>query len=148
AVDALGPHPCGLGPSARENRPLVRAYADDPARLAAELAAAPPAAIAALAAPLGGPAVGRVADADRPATPETAGPPARWLLARDLLVATGPESVAIPREIAVAVRGGRLVRHPAVPLRSPVPSATRDPRLVDRTAGGHAGTVVDAVTRL
>ena len=107
--EAFGAAPCGLGPSMRDARPLVRAYATDPARLDDVLADAPQDARLALDRLVWGPPVGRAPEADRPVSIESARTPLEWLLARDLLVATGPETVALPREIALHLRGGRLL---------------------------------------
>jgi hypothetical protein len=61
--------------------------------------------------------LGQVKDAKRPTTPATADSPVRWLLAHGLLVPIDDETVELPREVGLLVRGeqalGRL--HPEPP---------------------------------
>src|SRR5215475_3713735 len=52
-----------------------------------------------------GPPLGTVRDALRPIGARQADTPVRWLLAHGLLVAVGPETVELPREVALALRG-------------------------------------------
>ncbi|TAK69945.1 MAG: DNA-binding protein [Actinomycetota bacterium] len=145
--DALGPYPCGLGPALADSHVRIRRYAADPQLLAAELAAAPPAAVEVLDHLRWGPPVGRLADADRTVTEGSARTPVEWLLARELLVAQGPDSVALPREVALHLRDGALLADVAWPPPSTA-GPTRDPQLVDRTAGAHALTAVRLLGRL
>ena len=53
----------------------------------------------------GGPPLGQVRDALRPAGPADADSPVRWLLARALLVAVDASTVELPREVGLALRG-------------------------------------------
>jgi hypothetical protein len=91
--------------------------------------------------------VGAVPDALRPIRPQDAETPVRSLLAYGLLVATDSETVVLPREVGLAVRGGKLfppgalVRPPLVP----VAERTGGARLVERTAAGQAFSAVRAV---
>lgn len=121
--EVFGPTPCGLAQPFAVTRPLVRAYATEPTRLDAVLDDAPVEARAALDRLMWGPPVGRMPDATRPISVESARTPLEWLMARDLLVATGPDTVAIPREVALHLRRGRLIRGlelpPAPPVRTP-----------------------------
>jgi hypothetical protein len=61
--------------------------------------------------------LGQVKDAKRPTTPATADSPVRWLLAHGLLVPLDDETVELPREVGLLIRGeqtlGRL--HPEPP---------------------------------
>lgn len=70
-----------------------------------------------------------------------------WLVARGLLVVTRPDTVVVPREVGVHLRGGRL--HAALEADPPpLETVARDPGLVDRTAAGAAFTAVQAVEKL
>ncbi len=145
--DALGPNPAGLGPAMAESRRGVRPYADDPALVAQVLTDAPDAAREALERLVWGPPTGRVEGADRPVEPETARTPVEWLLARHLLEPVGSETVVIPREVALALRGGVLVRDLA-PQPPELEHTDRGPDLVDRTAGQQAFQAVRLVEDL
>ncbi|MEX2289810.1 MAG: DNA-binding protein, partial [Mycobacteriales bacterium] len=56
-----------------------------------------------------GPPLGQVKDARRRSLPGAAGSPVRWLLARGLLVAVDNDTVELPREVGLLVRGGRAL---------------------------------------
>jgi hypothetical protein len=73
--------------------------------------------------------------------------PIEELLARGLLAATGEESVALPREVGLHLRGGRVHRdlHAVPPALDGV---SRDRKLADETAGGQAFAFVRAVEEL
>ncbi|MFS1301754.1 helicase C-terminal domain-containing protein [Streptosporangium longisporum] len=94
-----------------------------------------------------GPASGRVPNARREVRAATAQSPIDQLLSRALLAATGEESVVLPREVGLFLRGGRVHRD-----LSPFPPVTegteRDQGLADRTAAGQAFTFVRAVEEL
>ncbi|MFI6802028.1 helicase-associated domain-containing protein [Streptosporangium canum] len=94
-----------------------------------------------------GPASGRVPNARREVRTATAQSPIEQLLSRALLGATGEETVVLPREVALALRGGRIHRD-----LSPVPpaldGAVRDQGLADRTAAGQAFAFTRAVEEL
>jgi hypothetical protein len=84
-----------------------------------------------------GPPIGRTKDAGRNLPLERAETPVQRLLARGLLVRRDPETVELPREVAVAMRGGRLM--PAVEVdEPPMDLATREESAVDATAAGEA----------
>ncbi|GAA1980761.1 helicase-associated domain-containing protein [Kitasatospora viridis] len=120
----------------------------DRKRCAALLAEAPPAALGVLEKLVWGPPTGTVPDAGRPVTAEQARSPIEWLLARGLLLPSGPGSVVLPRELALHLRGGRShrsVRPGPPPL---VPTAERDPQAVDGAAAGQAHTAVRTVEEL
>ncbi|MGN6246656.1 MAG: helicase-associated domain-containing protein [Motilibacteraceae bacterium] len=167
----LLPTPAGLGPALRE---VLGTYAPSRiATLLADAGLPPsgdPAAGAdALAAHLSDPAVldRLVAEADPRArdvldrltwgppfgsvTPRTelldvahAEAPVDWLVARGLLVITSLTQVALPREIAVHLRGGRLHRQlePEPPALEGTERAEAD---VDHAAGGAAFEIVRLV---
>ncbi|GII88388.1 hypothetical protein Ssi03_63780 [Sphaerisporangium siamense] len=94
-----------------------------------------------------GPPAGRVPNARREVSVATAQSPIEELLARGLLAATGEESVVLPREVGLALRGGRIHRdlRPGPP---PLEGAVRDQALADRTAAGQAFTFVRTVEEL
>jgi len=73
--------------------------------------------------------------------------PVEQLLDRGLLVARDSRHVAVPREVAICLRGGRTTRDPvdAVPELA---SARRDAALVDRAAAGAAFELVRHVELL
>ena len=82
--------------------------------------------------------VGTVRDAARPVSARAAETPVRWLLAHGLLVAIDQDTVELPREVGLAIRGD----HPLGPLQVlPPPLAVAD---VGASAadGGGAGQVL------
>lgn len=157
-------HPAGLGPSAREAfgsyssdrlASLLRDLElDDLDELVTRLTEpedliedAGPEARTALNRLAWGPPVGRVEDARRHLTLARADSPIERLLARGLLAATDDRTVALPREVALYLRGGRLFRDLELkppPLEGPVRTAD----LIDRTAGGQAFTTVRTIEEL
>ncbi|MEU8267568.1 helicase C-terminal domain-containing protein [Sphaerisporangium sp. NPDC049002] len=94
-----------------------------------------------------GPPTGRLPNARREVSVATAQSPIEQLLARGLLAATGDESVVLPREVALALRGGRVHRD-LRPEAPPLDGAARDQALADRTAAGQAFTFVRTVEEL
>ncbi|MCG6495064.1 helicase C-terminal domain-containing protein [Kitasatospora sp. A2-31] len=124
----------------------LTALLSDRARCEALLASAPEPALRLLDRLVWGPPTGTVPDATRPVTAEDAQSPVEWLLARGLLLPSGPGSVVLPRELALHLRGGRSHRtvEPVQPEPAPA-GAPRDPQTVDRTAAGQAHTAVRTV---
>ncbi|WP_329566599.1 helicase C-terminal domain-containing protein [Kitasatospora sp. NBC_01266] len=120
----------------------------DRKRCAALLAEAPEAALGVLDRLVWGPPTGTVPDAARPVTAEQARGPLEWLLARGLLLPSGPGSVVLPRELALHLRGGRSHRivEPAPPALAP--GLERDPQAVDNAAAGQAYTAVRTIEEL
>lgn len=94
-----------------------------------------------------GPPTGSVRGADRPVRADEATSPVEWLLARALLVPAGPQTVVLPREVALTLRGGRVHRQlePEPPELAVTP---RDPELVDAAAAGAAFTAVRRIEDL
>ncbi|SDH45494.1 WYL domain-containing protein [Sinosporangium album] len=113
-------------------------------RLVAEVS---PQARAALAELAWGPPSGRVPNARREVTAASAKSPIEELLARGLLAATGDESVALPKEVGLFLRGGRLHRDLS-PEPPPLTGKRRDPDLADRTAAAQAFAFVRSVEDL
>ena len=145
--EALGTYPAGLGPAMAESRRGVAPYAEDPALVHSVLADAPDGAREALDRLVWGPPIGRVEGADRPVDVASARTPIEWLLAHHLLEPTGPDTVVLPREISLTLRGGALVRD--VTVEPPAVAHTdRTPVLVDRTAGQQAFTFTRLVEDL
>lgn len=136
-ASSVGPAPCGLEPTDRGGHPLLARYLDDPKALADELLTAPPGAREALDRLLWGPPRGGLPRADRPVSMASAQTPVEWLLARGLLLPDGPDHVVLPREVALALRGGRYVESVALP---PPPAELPGPAVpdVEATGGMHA----------
>ena len=131
--DALGPYPAGLGrpaatllggattatltpvlvslglPDHRQPQAgaAVAAVLGDPARLHALLARCGTREREVLDQLAVGPPVGTVRDAIRPVSARTAETPVRWLLAHGLLVGIDQDTVELPREVGLAIRGDR-----------------------------------------
>ena len=120
----------------------------DRKRCAALLETAPQAALGLLDRLVWGPPTGTSPNAARPVTADTATTPLEWLLARGLLLPSGPGSVVLPRELALHLRGGRSHRtaEPARPVVVPGPG--RDPRTAGTAAAGQAATAVRTVEEL
>jgi hypothetical protein len=125
----------------------VAAHLGDRPHLDTLLADAEPAVHEVLAALTWGPPTGRLDRADRPLDAASASTPVEWLLARGALVALDRGTVVLPREVGLALRGGRVHRAP-----TPVPpEAVLRPVEVartDHTATGAAGDAVRLVEEL
>lgn len=96
---------------------LVSEAFADPGRVRALVDACPPEATAVLTRLAAGPPVGTVRDARRPVSAEDADSPVRLLLAHGLLVAVDDETVELPREVGLVLRGDAPLGevHPAPP---------------------------------
>jgi Helicase conserved C-terminal domain/WYL domain len=113
----------------------------DPDRLRALLARCGAAERAVLGQLASGPPLGTVRDALRPIPPGRADSPVRWLLAHGLLVAIGPDTVELPREVGIAVRGDA----PLGPARAeppPLDGVQRGEAAADSTGAGQVLTVL------
>lgn len=174
-ADVVGPYPAGLGPplaatlARRSPAALLRlaedlglpdlpgsstppsvqlaAHLGDPATVRSLLERGPSAAGRVLAALAWGPPVGH---SSGPTPADEASSPARggvqWLLRHGLLATSDAQHVVLPREVGLALRGGRTHREPA---RRPTPAATPvDPHRVDGDAVRHAEEVVRLVAAL
>lgn len=117
-----------------------------PATVAALLERAPSGARSVLEALTWGPPVGR---SPVPPPGQEAGPgrtAVEWLLRHGLLSVGDPQHVVLPREVALALRGGRTHREPPV-APDPTPGAV-DARTVDAESAQHALEVVRLVGAL
>lgn len=83
--------------------------------------------------------VGHVDDATRAVTEASADGPVRWLIAVGLLAVTGPDTVELPREVGLAVRGGLGALHPEAPEAGGTPV---DQRQTDSRGAGQAAEAV------
>ena len=137
--DVLGGTVAGLGAPIRELRSSLVAQHADPEALRATIESAPDAARAMLEKMTWGPPFG-VLPAGRAGSTT-----ARWLLEHHLLVAVSSDRVALPREVGLALRGGRLHRETQL---SPPPIAARVASLVDSVAGGAASEFLTHVDEL
>ncbi|GII02907.1 helicase-associated domain-containing protein [Planobispora takensis] len=145
-VEDLGGPDSGSGPGSGGKEELAELLSDRQtlARLVEEVS---PQARSALDELAWGPAGGRVPNARREVRVAGARSPIEQLLARALLAATGEESVVLPREVGLFLRGGRIHRDLS-PLPPPLDGTARDRALVDRTAAGQAFTFTRAVEEL
>lgn len=112
---------------------LLAACGDSERALLAELDAGPP--------------LGQLPGAQRPLALEEATTPVRRLLVHGLLVAIGPDTVELPREVGLALRGDQ----PLGPSRlSPPPLRSQDvgQSTVDKTAAGQVLTALRHVEQL
>ncbi len=141
ARETVGRFPAGLGPT------LAVLGGGTPADLVAALDEAPAEVREVVEALTWNNPTGRVRNADRVVTPETAKTPIEWLLAREVLRPLDKGTVVLPREVALHLRGGRL--HRTVTTEPPAPDLHHhDPVVVDRLATGTADEVVRHVGTL
>ena len=141
ARETVGRFPAGLGPT------LAVLGGGSPTDLVAALDEAPAEVREVVEALTWNNPTGRVRNADRVVTPETAKTPIEWLLAREVLRPLDKGTVVLPREVALHLRDGRL--HRAVTTEPPAPDLHHhDPVVVDRLATGTADEVVRHVGTL
>jgi hypothetical protein len=174
ARDSVGPYPAGLGPPLAEalGRRSPQRLAHVIEDLGLEPAGDQETGLARLAAHLGdadtvqallkdapeqarqlldrlawGPPIGAVGDADRPVRTGSAGSAVEWLLAHGLLAVADAGHVVLPREVGLALRGGRVHRQTET---SPPPLTLRDRplRQVQGTAAQAAAEAVRLVDEL
>jgi hypothetical protein len=133
--EVVGRFPAGLGP------PLSSLGGGDVDALVRQLRQAPPESAEVLQALTWNHPTGRVNDADRPIDPEVAKTPVEWLLAHRILRPLDRSTVVLPRELALALRGGRL--HREASLVAPAAELHHhDLLVVDRLAAGTAAELV------
>ncbi len=174
ARDSVGPYPAGLGPpladalGRRSPQRLAHVIEDlglepagdpetglvrlathlgDPDTVQTLLKEAPEQAQRVLDRLVWGPPIGAVGDADRPVRTGSAGSAVEWLLAHGLLAVADAGHVVLPREIGLALRGGRVHRQPE--LRPPALNLRERPvRQVEGTAAQAAAEAVRLVDEL
>lgn len=128
ARDALGPFPAGLGASSpslagTDIEAALAKVGEDERALLTTLAAGPP--------------IGRTRDASADVPLERAQNPVQRLLARGLLLRRDDQTVELPREIGIALRGGVVFEQAS--LREPeLPVHPHQQSTVDTTAAGEA----------
>ncbi|MDQ6649836.1 MAG: DNA-binding protein, partial [Actinomycetota bacterium] len=94
-----------------------------------------------------GPPIGQVRDALRPARAGDAGSPVRWLIAHGLIVAVDADTVELPREVGLALRGNAPLG-PLHPTSPELPTRSVGTRGVDSAAALQAAAAVNAVESL
>jgi hypothetical protein len=137
--EVLGTSVAGLGVPMRELRPSASPDEADPERIAATIAEAPDDSRAMLERMTWGPAFGVLPTA-RPGRTT-----ARWLLEHRLLVPVSTDRVALPREVGLVLRAGRLHRTTEL---TPPPVESRQVSLVEAAAGGAASECLTHVDEL
>jgi len=134
--ELLGPTPAGLGPiTARHFGDLDQLIED-----------AGPDARAVLDKLAWGPPTGTVEKADRPVTIASARTPVERLLARGLVVPRDANTVVLPRQIGLHLRGGRVFAS-TQPVPPPLAGRTVSTSIGDRAAAGAALDLVRHVDR-
>ncbi len=137
--EVLGAAVAGLGVPMRELRPSSPPEHADPDRIRATIAEAPDDSRAMLERMTWGPAFGVLPTAAPGRTT------ARWLLEHHLLVPVSTDRVAMPREVGLVLRGGRLHR---VAELTPPDIEAHAVSLVDAAAGGAASECLTHVDEL
>jgi len=141
ATEVLGPHPAGLGPAIADLRGSAPASYASAESLDAVIASAPPEARNILDKLTWGPPIG---------TLSPGGPMASmgaWLLSHELISALSADHVALPREVALRLRGDRLHRKTA--LTAPDLSViAHEQSSVDAAAGGQASELLGLVDEI
>ncbi len=142
--ELLGPHPAGLGRPAAELLAGATAAAVETPRgsaLTAALGQVSAPARAVLDRLAWGPPVAVLSSEGESARA------ARELVNSGLLVPTADDRVALPREVGLALRGGRL--HRELQLEPPAaPTSSRPQTLVDAAAGGQAAELLSHLDEL
>ncbi len=137
--EVLGPSVAGLGGGFRELRPAAPTPTDEQIRVA--LSDAPESARAVLDRLTWGPSVGVTPTGPAGATA------VRWLLEHGLLVTLGSDRVALPREVGLVLRGGRL--HQVSRLHPPeLHGRDVSARVVDAVGGGAASDLLARIDEL
>jgi hypothetical protein len=139
--DVLGPHPAGLGPAVADLPGSTPPWAASPDQLDAAIASAPAGARSILDMLTWGPPVGLLS----PGGPMAAA--GAWLLSHQLISTMSGDHVALPREVALRLRGGRL--HRRIELTAPMLTVTtHEQSSVDDAAGGQASELLGLVDEL
>ena len=139
--EVLGPHPAGLGPSLAELPGPTPEWSGSAKTLDKVIASAPPDARNILDLLTWGPPIGTLS----PGGPMAAA--GSWLLSHQLLSALSNEHVALPREVALRLREGRLHRQDALAAPKLTLTSHQQPS-VDDAAGGQASELLGLVDEL
>ena len=124
-------------------RDALIAFLSDPEKVRGLVATGDDRARAVLEQLVPGPPFGKIKQARRPLTDDVDSP-VRWLLARGLLVAIDDDTVELPREVALALRGGPSAARTAPPLTTTKVGVAD----VDRAGAHEAARVVALVEKL
>jgi hypothetical protein len=127
--DVIGTEPAGLGPASMAKLKL------------SELENAPADATKVLERLVWGPPRGSVGDIKNP------GPGVTWLLEKKFLVPLDQRTVILPREVAIALRGGKIHKERFI-KQPPLSGAKRDERQVNLAAIANVSTVLRWVEEL
>jgi hypothetical protein len=139
--EVLGPHPAGLGPAIAELPGSTPPWSASATALDAVIASAPTDARNVLDMLTWGPPIG---------TLSPGGPMAQageWLVSHRLISTLSGDHVALPREVALRLRGGRLHRETALTAPKLTFSA-HEQSSVDDAAGGQASELLGLVDEL
>ena len=139
--EVLGPHPAGLGPAIADLPGSTPARSASPQALESVIATAPAGARNILDMLTWGPPIGTLSPGGPMAAAGT------WLLAHQLLSALSGDHVALPREVALRLRGGRLHRVSALTAPPMTVTEYKQPS-VDDAAGGQASELLGLVDEL
>ncbi|MFI6828465.1 helicase-associated domain-containing protein [Kribbella sp. NPDC050241] len=134
--ELLGPTPAGLGPVTTRHFGDLDQLIEDAGPDAREV----------LAKLTWGPPTGSVEKAERPVTIASARTPVERLLARGLVVPKDANTVVLPRQIGLHLRGGRVLASTR-PTPPPLDGKTVSASIADRAAAGAALDLVRQVDR-
>ncbi|MGW6282212.1 helicase-associated domain-containing protein [Kribbella sp. NPDC055071] len=134
--ELLGPTPAGLGPITTRHFGDLDQLIEDAGPDAREV----------LDKLTWGPPTGSVEKAERPVTIASARTPVERLLARGLVVPKDPNTVVLPRQIGLHLRGGRVLASTR-PVPPPLDGKQVSAAIADRAAAGAALDLVGLVDR-
>jgi hypothetical protein len=139
--EVLGPHPAGLGPAIADLRSPTPAWYTSPESLDSVIASAPPDARNILDLLTWGPPIGTLSPGG------TAAAAGAWLLSQQLISQLSGDHVALPREVALRLRGGRLYK--GTELTAPhLTVMAHEQSSVDDAAGAQASELLALVDEL
>jgi len=139
--EVLGPHPAGIGQAMAELPGSTPSWSGSAEALDQVIASAPAGARNILDMLTWGPPIGTLSPGGPMAAAGT------WLLSHQLLSPLSSEHVALPREVALRLRGGKLHRETA--LAAPkLTVTTHEQPSVDDAAGGQASELLGLVDEL
>ncbi|MBE3076646.1 MAG: helicase-associated domain-containing protein [Actinobacteria bacterium] len=139
--EVLGHHPAGLGPAIADLHGSSPVWHASPEALDSVIASAPASARSILDMLTWGPPIGTLS----PGGPMAAA--GAWLLSHQLISALSGDLVALPREVALRLRGGKLHRETAL-TAPPLTVIAHEQSSVDAAAGGQASELLGLVDEL